>query len=67
MSLTVTVFYNHIANFIQTIEERQGLKVACLEEIAYRAGFIDRDQLARLADSYKNAYGEYLSELLRSS
>ena len=37
------------ANFIETIQERQGLKVACLEEIAYRKGWIDRDQLLRLA------------------
>lgn len=51
------------ANFIQTIEERQGLKIACLEEIAFRSGFIDAAQLKRLAAGYKNAYGEYLKHL----
>jgi glucose-1-phosphate thymidylyltransferase len=51
--------------FIQTIEERQGLKIACPEEIAYRQGFIDREQLARLAElDGKSTYGRYLKELL---
>jgi glucose-1-phosphate thymidylyltransferase len=51
--------------FIQTIEERQGLKIACPEEIAYRQGFIDREQLARLAEQNgKSTYGRYLRELL---
>jgi len=49
------------SNFIATIEERQGLKVACIEEIAYREGFIDKDQLLAIAEMYKkNQYGEYL-------
>jgi glucose-1-phosphate thymidylyltransferase len=48
------------ANFVQTIEERQGFKIACLEEIAYRKGFIDRRRLADLAREYRNPYGEYL-------
>jgi glucose-1-phosphate thymidylyltransferase len=52
--------------FVQTIEKRQGLKVACPEEIAYRAGFIDARQLEVLAASIRNDYGEYLSEVLRS-
>ena len=51
------------ANFIQVIEHRQGLKVACLEEIAYRMGFINTDQLMRLASALKNAYGDYLRSL----
>jgi glucose-1-phosphate thymidylyltransferase len=51
------------ANFIQTIEERQGLKIACLEEIAYRKGFITAQQLAALAAGYRNEYGHYLREL----
>jgi len=54
------------ANFVQTIEERQGLKIACLEEIAYRKGFIDAGQLERLADSFNNGYGEYLREVLKT-
>jgi len=56
----------HAANFIQTIEERQGLKVACLEEIAFRKGYIDRAKLIaegeRLA---KTSYGEYLLAIAR--
>ena len=53
------------ANFIQAIQERQGLKVACIEEIAYRKGYIDRAQLRDLASEMKkNAYGDYLLSLL---
>lgn len=49
------------SNFIATIENRQGLKVACLEEIAYRNGYIDREKLIELAQPLKkNYYGEYL-------
>jgi glucose-1-phosphate thymidylyltransferase len=54
------------ANFVQTIEQRQGLKIACIEEIALRKGFIDRQQFLRLAQSQKNTYGEYLLSLLDS-
>ena len=51
--------------FIETLEKRQGLKVACPEEIAYRQGFIDAAQLARLAEPLKkNGYGQYLLALL---
>jgi glucose-1-phosphate thymidylyltransferase len=51
--------------FIQTIEERQGLKIACLEEIAYKNGFITRDQLSALAQRLaNNQYGEYLLRIL---
>ncbi len=54
------------SNFIATIEHRQGLKVACPEEIAYRKGFIDAAQLARLAQPLaKNGYGQYLQRLLK--
>ena len=53
------------SNFIQTIERRQGLKVACPEEIAYRKGFIDAQQLQRLAAPLaKSGYGQYLQRLL---
>ncbi|HZH71100.1 MAG TPA: glucose-1-phosphate thymidylyltransferase RfbA [Mariniphaga sp.] len=49
------------SNFIATIEQRQGLKVSCIEEIAYKKGFITRDQLIELAKPLsKNQYGEYL-------
>jgi glucose-1-phosphate thymidylyltransferase len=51
--------------FIQTIEKRQGLKVACLEEIAYRQGFIDEAQLRALAVRMaKSSYGEYLKRII---
>jgi glucose-1-phosphate thymidylyltransferase len=51
--------------FIQTIEKRQGLKVACLEEIAYRQGFIDASQLqAQAARLGKSTYGEYLKRVI---
>ncbi len=51
--------------FIQVIEERQGLKIGCIEEIAYRQGFIDDQQLSVLADKYlKSGYGEYLLKLM---
>jgi glucose-1-phosphate thymidylyltransferase len=46
--------------FVRTIEERQGLKIACLEEIAYRMGLIDREKLKVLADGFTNEYREYL-------
>jgi len=49
------------SNYIQTIENRQGLKVACLEEIAYEMGYIDKEQLIALAQPLKkNQYGQYL-------
>ncbi len=52
------------SNFISTIEQRQGLKVSCIEEIAYKKGFIDKDQLIELAKPLsKNKYGQYLLHL----
>ena len=54
------------SNFIQTIEHRQGLKVCCPEEIAYRRGYINAEQLQKLAAPLaKNGYGQYLQRLLK--
>lgn len=54
--------------YVQTLEHRQGLKVACIEEIAYFKGFIDAAQLGRLADKYeKSDYGRYLRRVLEES
>lgn len=53
--------------FVQTIESRQGLKIACLEEIAYHKGYISRDQLAKIADDYPpSRYGEYLKNFAKT-
>jgi len=52
--------------FVQTVEQRQGLKIACIEEIAYRMGHIDAEQVLRLAEPLKkNDYGQYLLNLLK--
>ncbi|MDB4347572.1 glucose-1-phosphate thymidylyltransferase RfbA [Bacteroidia bacterium] len=52
--------------FVQVIEERQGLKIGCIEEVAYRMNFIDKKQLAYLADPLlKSGYGNYLMNLIR--
>ncbi|OGR05524.1 MAG: glucose-1-phosphate thymidylyltransferase [Deltaproteobacteria bacterium RIFOXYD12_FULL_50_9] len=54
------------ANYIKVMEDRQGLKIACIEEIAYRMRFIDAAQLERLAEPMKkNGYGQYLLQILR--
>jgi glucose-1-phosphate thymidylyltransferase len=55
------------ANFIEVVERRQGLKIACLEEVAYRMGFIDAARVERLAVALKNEYGQYLLDLLKES
>lgn len=53
------------SNFIETIENRQGLKVACIEEIVYRKGYIDATQLRKLSEPMlKNNYGRYLTDML---
>ena len=53
------------SNFIASIEQRQGLKVSCIEEIAYRKGYITADQLEELAKPLsKNQYGQYLLNIL---
>ncbi len=50
---------------METIEKRQGLKIACVEEVAYRMGYIDREQMKRLAEPLKNnGYGEYLLRVI---
>jgi glucose-1-phosphate thymidylyltransferase len=55
------------ANFIQAIQDRQGLMISCVEEIAFRMGFIDRDQLLALAHAMNNnSYGAYLRRLVKS-
>jgi glucose-1-phosphate thymidylyltransferase len=52
------------ASYVQAIQERQGLKIACVEELAYRLGYITKDQLANLAeDMMQNEYGQYLLEI----
>ena len=51
------------AEFIRALEKRQGFKVACPEEIAYRAGWISREALNELAQAYKGDYGAYLRGL----
>jgi glucose-1-phosphate thymidylyltransferase len=53
------------SNFVQTVEERQGLMIGCPEEVAYRMGFINKDQLRALGEQLRhNGYGEYLMQLL---
>ena len=52
------------SNYIHTIEERQGLKISCIEEIAFNRGYIDKAQLIKLADPLlKNQYGKYLMKI----
>ncbi|MBF0218686.1 MAG: glucose-1-phosphate thymidylyltransferase RfbA [Gammaproteobacteria bacterium] len=56
------------ANFIQVVEARQGLKISCIEEIAYRMGYIDREQLERVAKPLqKSGYGNYLLQVARQA
>ena len=52
------------ADFVEAIEQRQGLKIACIEEVAFHKGFITHDQLRSLAESMNNSYGSYLRELV---
>ncbi len=51
--------------FIKTIQERQGLKVGCIEEVAYRMGFISKNQLGKLAEEFKTEYGSYLKRIVK--
>ncbi len=52
--------------FIKTIEERQGLKIGCIEEVAYRKGYINQAQLKKIAHEYKTSYGDYLLDVLKN-
>lgn len=59
--------FHKASSFVQAIQERQGIKIACIEEIAYRMGYIDHCQLMQLADRYlKNEYGDYLRQISHS-
>jgi glucose-1-phosphate thymidylyltransferase len=53
------------SSFIQTVEKRQGLKVACLEEIAYSKGYISKKEVLLAAEKQQNEYGDYLKELIQ--
>ena len=56
------------SSYVKVIQDRQGLKISCLEEIAYRLGYISREQVKKLAqDMMKNGYGEYLMEMINES
>jgi glucose-1-phosphate thymidylyltransferase len=56
------------ASYVQAVQERQGLKIACLEEIAYRLGYIEREEVEKMARSMlKNQYGQYLVNLFKDS
>jgi glucose-1-phosphate thymidylyltransferase len=53
------------SSFVQTIEDRQGLKIGCIEEVAYRMGYINAEQLLRLANSTLTGYGDYLKGIVK--
>jgi glucose-1-phosphate thymidylyltransferase len=53
------------ATFIKTVEERQGLKIGCIEEIAYRMGYITKEKTIDLANSFKTSYGDYLMNVVK--
>lgn len=56
------------SSYVQAVQERQGLKIACIEEIAYQLGYINLDQLAALAkDMLKNQYGQYLADIVKEN
>ena len=55
------------SNFVETIEQRQGLKIACVEEVAFLKGFINGQQLEELAAGYRSSYGEYLLNVARAN
>ena len=53
------------ANFVEIVESRQGMKIGCIEECAYRMEFITAEELLKLASNLKNAYGTYLRSLVK--
>jgi glucose-1-phosphate thymidylyltransferase len=53
------------SNFIKTIEDRQGLKVGCIEEIAYLNNLIDKNQIIKISEKYNNEYGNYLRAIIK--
>jgi glucose-1-phosphate thymidylyltransferase len=56
------------SQFVQVIEQRQGIKIACIEEIAYRKGFINKEQVEIMAKPLlKSGYGEYLLQVINNS
>jgi len=55
------------SQFVRTVQERQGLRIACVEEVAFRKGFIDAQQLRGLAAEFNNGYGEYLQRVLKEA
>ena len=56
---------HNASTFIKSVEDRQSLKISCLEEIAYRKGFIDAKQLDKIAETYPNEYGQYLKRIIQ--
>lgn len=55
------------ANFVETIQARQGLRIACIEEVAYRKGYITAAQLEELSQLFQNGYGAYLRDIMTES
>jgi glucose-1-phosphate thymidylyltransferase len=55
------------ANYVESIESRQGLKIACIEEVAYRMGFISVEQVEQLANAIRSDYGQYLRAVIREA
>jgi len=54
------------AMFVRMTEQRQGLKIACPEEIAFRMGFVDSEKILELSERYNNDYGNYLKKIINS-
>lgn len=53
------------SQFIETVQKRQGLNIACIEEISYRNGWISKEDLEEIAGKFKNGYGNYLKQLIK--